>query len=233
MANQPRNDLGSGEPILVWRAPGADVDVWAWTLDVAPEALPDLRAVLDDEERDRAGRFALEHLQRRYAAGRAWMRRLLARRLGRAPEQIAYTYNAFGKPSLATGDDLAFNLSHCDDLAVLAMGRVGRLGVDVERPRPVEASVAAEHFAPGEYSVLGTMTGDAWLQGFYRCWTRKEAIVKALGGGLSIPLKSFEVELAADRPAALKLIKGDDRHAWTIRHLDLAPDFIGAVAWRV
>jgi 4'-phosphopantetheinyl transferase len=192
--------------------------------------LPELREVLADDEIERAARFVRPSHRDRYIAGRAEMRRILGLETGRDPRDIRFRYGPNGKPSIDGGPE--FNLSHSSALAILGVSRDGPLGIDIEKPRQIEDSVARHHFSPTEYADLNRMPAGDWLEGFYRCWTRKEAVIKASGLGLSMPLDSFDVSLVPDEPARLNRIEGDDPAAWCLAHFEPAPEWAGALAAR-
>jgi 4'-phosphopantetheinyl transferase len=206
------------------------VDVWLWSLDPPGERLADLRALCAEDELARAARFVREVHRDRHIAGRGRLREILGAETGRDPRDIVFRYGANGKPSIAGGP--AFNLSHSGDLAALAISRDGPVGIDIERHREIEDAVARHHFSPAEYAALSALSGAAWLDGFYRCWTRKEAVIKTNGLGLSMPLDSFDVTLAPGAPARLERIAGDAAEAWRLVHFDPAPGWSGAIAAR-
>ena len=104
------------------------------------------------------------------------------------------------------------------------------MGVDVEEVRPMEPEVADTHFSASERSQLRELQGDAWLAGFYRCWTRKEAILKAEGVGLSHALDSFAVSLLPEEPAELLETRKPFRYPWRLHDLSPSEGTIGAVA---
>ncbi len=206
-----------------------EVAVHLWSLDLPEHLLPELSRLLSDDEHARAQRFVYPRDRNRYIAGRARLRQLLAAETGRAPQSLRFRYGANGKPSLDGGP--AFNLSHSGTLAALAIGAATpEIGLDIERIRPIEDTVARRHFSPAEYAALSRLRGDDWLTGFYRCWTRKEAIIKARGLGLAMPLDSFDVSLTAN--ARLERIDGDTAEAWRLVHFEPAPGWSGALAAR-
>ena len=206
------------------------VDLWLWSLDPPEERLAALRAHCAEDELARAARFVRAVHRDRHVAGRGRLREILGAETGRDPRDIVFRYGANGKPSIEGGPH--FNLSHSGDLAALAISRDGPVGIDVERQREIEDAVARHHFSPAEYTTLSALSGAAWRDGFYRCWTRKEAVIKTNGLGLSMPLDSFDVTLAPGAPARLDRIAGDTAEAWRLVHFDPAPDFSGAVAAR-
>ncbi|SDC04055.1 4'-phosphopantetheinyl transferase family protein [Ruegeria marina] len=205
-------------------------DVWLWSLDAPADRVMAARALLSEDEIGRAARFVRQVHRDRYILGRARLRRLLGAETGRDPRDISFTYGENGKPLLRDGPH--FNLSHSEDTAALAISRDLALGIDIEKHRPIEDSVARYHFSPDEYAELGCLDGGRWLEGFYRCWTRKEAIIKTDGQGLSRPLDSFDVSLTPGTPARLIRIEGDEPEQWRLLHFDPGPGWSGAVAAR-
>ncbi|WP_179379308.1 4'-phosphopantetheinyl transferase family protein [Jannaschia marina] len=199
------------------------VDLWDWPL-CAPDPGP-----LSPEEHVRASRFVFARDRDRYIAGRGRLRRILAGYLGLHPTEVAFRYGPHGKPQV---EGLTFNLSHTGDLAMLAVlpGADLALGVDIEAVRPIEMGVARTHFAPSEYAALRALPKGRAVRAFHRCWTRKEAWLKAVGTGLMTDLASFTVTL--DAAPRLLSCAGDVPGAWTL--LDLAPGegVAGALAVR-
>jgi 4'-phosphopantetheinyl transferase len=171
-----------------------EVHVWRSVLDVDASEQTGLRALLSDDERTRADRFHFDVDRQRFVVGRARLRLLLARYLEVPPARIAFDYGAQGKP-FVDGAEIHFNVSHSRGIALYALARRRRLGVDVEWLRPdIDcATLATRFFAPAEAARLAALGPAERLAGFFAYWTCKEAFVKALGGGLSIPLDEFEV----------------------------------------
>ena len=191
-------------------APPAAGEVQLWLMSLDEPAWPsvDLHAVLDEAERQRASRFHFEPHRQRFAHGRGLLRHLLAHATGAAPEALRFELGPQGKPRLIAPDRRArldFNLSHSGALALLGLSDGAAIGVDVELPRPVPElqAIAERNFAPAEQRSLAALPLAEQLDAFLAVWTRKEAFIKALGGGLSIPLDSFEVSLAVHEPARL------------------------------
>lgn len=199
-----------------------------WRLTDAGAAGP-LARHLSEDETARAARFVFEKDQIAYRIGRGRLREILGAATGQAPAALRFSYGDHGKPFLPGGPE--FNLSHSDGLACLAISdRV--LGVDIEAHREIEDGVAERFFSPTEYAALSALTAEEWIPGFFRCWTRKEAVVKAMGDGLSIPLDRFDVTLGPGAPA--RMTRLDPAHGtlagWRLAHLDLGPGMVGALA---
>jgi 4'-phosphopantetheinyl transferase len=215
-----------------------NIDVWTWSLAPPPAVLARLARHLNAEEEARAQRFLSPGHGNQYRAGRGRLREILAGVAGGDPAALTFVTGAAGKPSLSdVAHAPAFNLSHTEDFAALAVSGtpVLALGIDIERIRPIERLIARRFFSQSETAALEALPDEARIETFYRIWTRKEAFVKATGDGLGFPLDAFDVSLAADAPALLRL-QGRPAHdvaRWQFIHLaetDLTPGVIGAVA---
>jgi 4'-phosphopantetheinyl transferase len=151
--------------------------------------------------------------------------------------KLTLTVDAHGKPRLVAPTSPSFNLSHCGDVVLLAIGRGIELGVDVEalRQRPRALQLAQRYFTADEAAALAALPEDGRLQAFYRLWTAKEAVLKALGRGLSFGLHRVGFRLEAGGAAVLPQ---DFAHtaapasAWMLHALAPAPGYLGALAWR-
>ena len=213
-----------------------DVHVWAAELDVRGDRQRWLAATLSPEERARAARFRTPELRRRWTAGRGLLREILGHYLAIEPRDVRFGRNAHGKPLLAGQAQrrITFNLARAGGLGVYALSSDHAVGVDVEEVRefPELRAMAGNTFSPGERAALEAVSPEDYLPAFYRCWTRKEAYLKARGTGLLTPLDSFDVEIAPDRPAALLGVSGDASAPgeWTLLHLEPASGYVGALA---
>jgi len=215
-----------------------DVHVWRIALEMSETMLARLREILAEDERRRAVRFHFEKDRRHFTAGRGALRMLLARYLGRRPEEVRFVYSNYGKPRLADSDNggnLRFNLTHSHGLALLAITRGRDIGVDVERLREMERDgepLAERFFSPREAAVLRSLSPELRREAFFHCWTRKEAYIKANGKGLSLPLDQFDVTLHPTEPAALLATHHDPTEArrWSLRSLHPGEGYVGALA---
>jgi 4'-phosphopantetheinyl transferase len=184
--------------------------VWMASLDVSDAVLDDLFTVLSADERSRASRFVFERDRRAHIAAHGLLRYLLSDYTALPPAGLRFMEGPRGKPALAEdAEGLEFNLSHTAGFACFGITRGAPIGVDVERIRPLDDldTLARHNFAPSEVEELETLAGDCRVTGFFNCWTRKEAYVKAVGDGLSCPLDGFEVTLAPGAPARLRRIE--------------------------
>lgn len=194
-----------------------EVHSWCVTLDVPPEASARLYSTLSPDERNRSARFRFARDRQRFITARGVLRGLLGRYLGTRPDQIRFTYNAFGKPELSAefGSRLRFNLSHSGDLALIAITTDAAIGVDLERirPQPDYGAIARSVFSAAEVDQLNSLPSHLYAQAFFNCWTRKEAYVKARGEGLAMPCP---VDLDGTPP-------------WSLYTLQPAPGYVGAL----
>jgi 4'-phosphopantetheinyl transferase len=191
--------------------------------------------LLSCDERQRAERFRFAGDQARYIVGRALLRKLLARYLDAAPEQLEFQYGPFQKPMLSAR--LWFNLSHSGSVALYGFSSAGELGIDVELERVdfARERIAERFFSASEVQVLRALPAEMRSRAFLCCWTRKEAFIKARGDGLSLALDSFDVSFAPGAPAALLRTDWCSGEAaqWCLEDLsDARAGYIAAVAMR-
>lgn len=211
------------------------VELHTWTLDTTPTERLALARLMSSDEVERASRFVFDRDRHRYIAARGKLRALLAQFLNCSPTDLQFEYGEYGKPFLKdTARPCHFNLSHSQDIAALAISRDTQLGVDVEKPRPIELEIADHYFSPAEIAALYRLPPDERNAAFFRCWTLKEAVIKGLGTGLSLDLSSFDVAFTAPAEAALLRLASDPEapSEWTLISTEAAPDVPLALAAR-
>jgi len=219
MAGDPLGTSSPGTSVLLspWRAPttpltlrSGQAQLWRFRLDLTETELETLQTLLDREELQRAERLRIPHKRGQFIAARGRLRQILARYLGQAPAKIEFAYGEHGKPHLP-GAQLAFNLAHAGHWGVLLVSGAGEIGVDVEAlDRDLERDkVAAHYFTDAERALWQRYPPERKVRGFFRIWTRKEALLKAAGGG-------FAVAPQAD--------------AWQLRSFALERGYLGAAA---
>jgi len=210
---------------------------WCASLDLEAQAVDRLVRHLSVDERDRAARFHFRRDASRFVVSRAALRIGLADCLGVEPGLIGLRYGPHGKPELAPPFDrfgLRFNVSHSESLGLYAVTRDRRVGVDIERIRPLPDldEIAERVFSPEERLALRRLPPARRPEGFFNCWTRKEAYVKAIGSGLAHPLTRFTVSLAPGAPARLEHVDDDPDapERWRLETLVLDPGHVAALA---
>lgn len=214
----------------------SDVHLWRVSLDRPESELPRWMSLLSDDERRRAERYRIAAPRRQFITARSALRRILAMGLGVSPMEIGFEYGPHGKPLLREptfARDVQFNVSHSGELALIAVARRRRLGVDLERIRSELRflPLAQRFFSPREVQELQRVSAEQQREAFFHCWTRKESYIKAEERGLSLPLDRFDVSLQPEAPACL-LQCLDDPHAaarWSMVALDPAPGYVGAL----
>ncbi|HEX2270158.1 MAG TPA: 4'-phosphopantetheinyl transferase superfamily protein, partial [Pyrinomonadaceae bacterium] len=163
---------------------------------------------------------------------RGFLRVLLGRYLQTEPKSLMFSYGAYGKPAIEVDSALRFNMSHSGGVALYAFTEGREIGVDVEQVRADFTSddIARRFFSPFEVESLCGLADEERVEGFFRCWTRKEAYIKATGRGLSQALDGFDVTLRPGESAAL--LRNDDgtHERWTMVNIDVGPGYAGALA---
>jgi 4'-phosphopantetheinyl transferase len=225
-----------------WRTPPAEltltpgsIHIWRAALEQPASVLAQLARTLSPDESARAARFHFERDQRHFTVGRGILRNLLAGYLSLPPAALAFTYGPQNKPTLATSlsVDLRFNLSHSHGQALFAFTIGREIGVDLEAIRRLDdaAAIARRFFSAQEYTTLMSLPTGQQPEGFFNCWTRKEAYIKALGQGLSHPLNAFDVSLKPGEPAALLAVRGDPHEVarWSMLALTPVAGYVAAL----
>ena len=208
-----------------------DVHLWRLDLCTPNSEVDELVQELDDEERIIASCFREARHRRRFVAGRAGLRRLLARYTGQASQEICFDYGPHGKPSVAAAG-FHFNFTHSHDVALFAITEVGEIGVDVEQIREWEdvADLAQHVFTDAELEDLDRLMEAEGHRGFFRLWTHKEAFIKATGEGVSRDLFDFSVDVQREQ---VVLNDGlDDGSGWNIRNIEIDAAHVAALALR-
>jgi len=208
-----------------------DVHVWSVPLGMPPANQEELLALLTAEEQARANRYRAGRVREQFITGRGCLRRLLGEYLGLPPQDVPIGYELSGKPRLL-GEDLRFNLTHTEDLALIAIAP-RRVGVDLERVRevPNAAGLVERFFSTSECEAYRRLNPELRQEAFFRGWTCKEAVIKAAGASIE-SLQSFDVDLDPIRPPTVL----GSRHAtigecrWSLTTWTPAPRFTAAVA---
>jgi 4'-phosphopantetheinyl transferase len=214
------------------------VHVWLLRLDRDPLLVERYERVLSEDEMVRADRLRSFELRADFVYTRGVLRHILARYAdnGLAPADLRFTYEDLGKPHLIDahgGEDIGFNTSHSRDISVFAVATGRSVGVDVESIRPdYDHDVIAERwFARAENQMIRELPAEMRLQAFFATWSRKEALVKALGTGISHRLSSFIVSVHPDQPAEILETEWDAsaKDEWGICDIPLEDGYAGAL----
>ena len=222
--NSPDNLILSEDEAHIWRA---DLD-----LDECFQG--SFLKLLSPDEKKRARKFRFAKDSRNFIAARGILRLLIGKYLETNPAEITFQYSEFGKPGIANNDSLRFNISHSQNIALFAFTKFFNIGIDVEFVNPnIEVKeIAARFFSTNEVKNLLALPEAQQTLGFFHCWTRKEAFIKAVGEGLSFPLDQFEVSLEPDKPAKLLATDWEPNAVseWSIYSMSPGANFVGCVA---
>ena len=210
-----------------------EVHIWRASLDLDEYFQSSFLKVLSPDEKYRAQKFRFAKDNRNFIAARGILRSLLGKYLKISPAEISFQYSKFGKPGIADNNSLQFNISHSQNIALFAFTKKFPVGVDVELVNhDIEVKdIATKFFSANEVSNLLALPEKQQALGFFNCWTRKEAFIKAVGEGLSFPLNQFEVSLEPDKPAKLLATHWDANAVskWALYSMSPAPNFVGSV----
>jgi 4'-phosphopantetheinyl transferase len=221
------------------KLPEDEVQLWRVDLNALGEQEGRWQAVLSSDESARASRFHFPRDRHRFIAARALLRMILASYLATDPSKLAFSYSDKEKPSLGPSYaqwGITFNISHSGGIALLAFTRGRQIGVDVELIRhdfDLEG-IARRFFSANEQEQLAALPEAEKPEAFFRCWTRKEAYIKATGDGLSLPLSQFDVSVAEHSPSVLLATRPDASEAsrWLLQEVLGGPGYIAALCVR-
>ena len=212
-----------------------EIHLWLAELDQPPKPLAKLAATLAADERERAARFRFPEHRDRFIAGRGLLRELLGAYLNRSAAALRLERGAHGKPALAGVDaetGLYFNLSHSGGRALYAVARF-EVGVDLEcLDRNVNHAAILERVCtPREWAAFQALPAERIQPAFFACWTRKEAIAKALGGGLASGLQTLDVCSREDAcPDGRACVRDGQGCEWSVLNLEPESGWVGALA---
>jgi len=190
-------------------------------------------AILSADERLRLKRFRFAEQRQSFLSSHTLLRRLIGQYLNLHPAKIEFSYTAFNKPFLSPSQNdkqLEFNLSHSGEMILIGVTVGTAVGVDVEHTKPLPdlEQIAALNFSSGEQQDLLSLPEPQRVEAFYKCWTRKEALIKACGDGLTMSLDSFRVSLLPGGPA--RLIHSMDQRTWTLIDIAMESGYAAAAA---
>ena len=213
--------------------PGKEIHIYRSSLESTDEKLIGSELLLSPDELQKAYRFKFEKDRDHYITGRALLRNILGKYLNQSPENIIFSYSEKGKPYIK--DSLIkFNLAHSGSMAVFAFAENAEVGIDIEymRELPDALEIAKRFFSDEEVKEFMKVSEDEIRAAFFNCWTRKEAFIKAIGEGLSYPLKDFTVTLIPGDNPEIKWIKkkNDEVKEWKLINIQTDQNYISSLA---
>lgn len=221
---------------------GRDIDVWPIDLDIAGLA-PAVSPLLSPAERERVSRLRFDRDRQRFTVATGASRLILAHYTGMRAADITFARSPHGKPYIAANEGrspVRFNLTHSYDRALVAVAYEREVGVDLEwkNDETEVESVARRYFCPSEFAALAALPPAARKDAFFRVWTLKEAVMKAVGLGLSLPPDQVEVTLTPAGPSALLRLGHEGFDRWCVCELPVVDGYAAALAvegfgWRL
>ncbi len=211
--------------------------IWKINLPADENLIAILKKNLSSDEVERSNQFYFQEDKVRYITSRGILRKLLGRYLNAHPNEISFDYNVYGKPYLEPSKNLHFNVSHSKDYILIAFHNA-HVGIDIEYCKlDLDfSSIAKEILTDYEYKKFSSLPCEDQANVFYCCWARKEAVLKAIGIGLSFSPKQFEVLLDNNTSSRIHIRQMEpfilEENNWTLLDLKIAPHYMAAVATR-
>lgn len=212
---------------------GNEIHIYRSSLETTSDKIKDYESFLSADELYKANRYKFEKDRVHYITGRALLRNILSRYLNQFPGEIVFSYSDKGKPFIKD-TEVKFNLAHSGGRAVYAVANNIEIGIDIEYKRelPDALQIAKRFFSEEEVKELSEISDGDIRTAFFNCWTRKEAFIKAVGEGLSYPLKDFSVTLKPGDKPEVKWIKDktEEVKKWKIFNIDTEDNYVSSLA---
>lgn len=191
----------------------------------------ELQQTLSSDEIERALRFRAEEDRDLFIVARGILRRILSRYASQPPEKLVFRYGSKGKPYLRDHPDVQFNLAHSGGLAVYGVSGE-ELGVDIEFVKPLTdwRKISQRFFSAREVEELKRLNPTQQLRGFFSCWTRKEAYIKAIGEGIATLAKFCAG--AQPSPGEGVIDEEGKPREWYFKDLNVGDEHAGAIVTR-
>ena len=208
------------------------IHLWNANLDQPASTIRSLDSLLSFEEKKRAQRFHFGKHRNRFIVCHGLLRILLSQYVGIEPQRIQIIQGKKGKPELSGSNkekNIRFSLSYSINVGLIAVTQGREIGVDIEfKNRFYDYEEIIENFfSEKEKHLCHYQHERNKIDSFYLLWTKKEALVKAFGAGLIIPLSSFNVSLLDSEIVTLPAVEGffDNKSRWQVNVIDFSTDF--------
>lgn len=215
------------------KLPAGEIHIFTINTNKFEQEIDNFEKLLSGDELSKACRFRVARDRIGYITCRGSLRNILSEYTGVNPSELVFSYTSFGKP-FVKDSEIKFNLSHSGDYAVLAFSWINELGIDIERLRdmPDALNIASRYFSEKEIQGFSELNHECINTEFFKCWTKKEAFIKAKGEGLSYPLKNFSVSVGNKSPAEIIEITDNPAEAenWSLYEIDIINEYVSALA---
>ena len=221
-------------PDSLFKLSNNEISVWFINFDVSEDKITFLNSFLSEDEILKASKFRFKKDKNCSIITRGTLRLLSSKYLNIKPEDIPFKNGEFGKPYYDLKTKLKFNVSHSGNMAVIGFVLNDDIGVDIEEMKTdfEVFDIASNYFSNSEIDSLKSSPLENHINGFYRCWTKKESFIKAKAKGLSFPLDSFSVSIDSDEKTELLETKWDknEKELWNLFSFTPQENYIGAVS---
>lgn len=211
-----------------------EIHIWSSAAAKDKHRLKEFSNFLSKDEVVRANKFRFEKDRSVYITAKYLLRNLLGNYLNLDPKELIFDYNEYDKPVYLNSADLNFNVSHSGNRIIIGFAKNLEIGADIEKIKADfdVLELAKNFFSKEEIKALTAMDENERFRAFYRCWTRKEAFIKAVGEGLSYPLDSFSVTMEDDLRAQFVKIDGiqESKMDWFLHSFVPEEGYISAFA---
>lgn len=213
-----------------------EIHLWRLDLDSSRTAEISEGSLLSKDELARAARFHFERDRRTFSETRIALRRILGQYLCISPHEIRFDYRENGKPEISESQNrkcIRFNVSHSGRFSIIGVSLERRIGVDVEKYRTMDyLEIARRYFSEREYDELKAARAAKLQYRFFSCWTRKEALLKALGEGIGNLLDQVSVSIGNGQPRLIDFSGNPGAlQVWSLLDVNLEIDYAAAIAF--
>ncbi len=217
-------------PPTILHLPENEIHLWLCKFEHLKSSVKFLNGILSSDQKKKASKFVFEKDRISYIISNGLLRKLLASYTGISMMNIKFIYNDFGKPLLINNNNIKFNLSHSNEYCLIGINRNDNIGVDIEWINKNIAidDIAGNYFSNNEINKFNSVKPNHKITSFYKIWTRKEAFIKAVGKGLSIPLNSFDVDLDDMHPKVNRIEGKEDLTKYNLYNIYINKSYCAA-----
>lgn len=214
------------------------IHIWQASLDYNKSKFNLLIGSLSEDEIERSNRFYFEKDRMQFIVRRGILKQIISKYLEINPKNLLFEYNPFGKPFLVTNslkNNIKFNMSHSKNMALYCISSQKDVGIDIEfTQKKVEFHLIIERFfSHNEKAFIQKITTNKRKEAFFKIWTRKEAILKAIGKGISFPLEKVDVSFNKEN-FIIRINDNDDgqctESSWYVEDLLPTKDYVASIA---
>lgn len=207
------------------------IDLWLTNLNLSHDVINKFEGYLDKADTGQIKKLKFEYLKKRAIITKGLLRLLIGNYLNLNPAELVFAYNEFGKPFINDNlNELQFNISHSDDMAVFAFSRSGEIGADIEKVKVIDDMQGVMNicFTGYEKDWFNDINAESRVESFYKVWTIKEAFIKAIGRGFSFDPKDVELTNESGNQMLIRKINSNEfaGKKYRVKTIDGIPGYI-------